>query len=109
MRNSSTVPVPSSYCIFRGSQKLPASRDEYLDDDVDGKGLKASNIPSDGKVYSGLANAWDEGFGYYGAARNFSAYTDAQIKAGEYLDTDGDGLQDLKTEKNWGNLSLIHI
>lgn len=86
-----------------GAVAFSQGADDYLDDDVDEKGLNASNIPDGESVYSDLAHAWDEGFGYYGAARNFAAYTDNEIASGEYLDMDGDDLQDLKTEKNWGN------
>ncbi|MBD89353.1 MAG: DUF4856 domain-containing protein [Deltaproteobacteria bacterium] len=83
--------------------------DDYLDDDVDGKGLKASNILEDGAAYTGLAHAWDEGFGYFGSAKNYADYTDEEIakKGGKadwqgYHDTNGDGLIQLKDEYNWG-------
>ena len=39
-----------------GAITFSQGADDYLDDDVDGKGLMASNIPEDGKVYSGLAH-----------------------------------------------------
>ena len=84
--------------------------DDYLDDDVDGKGLKASNAQAMGKPYSPLEHAWDEGFGYFGAARNFGDYTDNEISNrcaepgtcrdgwGGYHDTDGDMTIDLMSE-----------
>jgi hypothetical protein len=83
--------------------------DDYLDDDVEGKGLKSSNDLVEGQAYTDLAHAWDEGFGYYGAARDNGSYTDAEV-AGRgdedarqgYYDTDEDGLISLKAEYNFG-------
>ena len=90
--------------------------DDYLDSDVDGKGLKASNAQyvKDGvaKPYSALGHAWDEGFGYFGAARDYNDYTDTQAagkgetgteRAKGYHDTDGDGKISLKSEYNFGH------
>ena len=87
--------------------------DDYLDDDVDGKGLLASNAPEEGATYSDLMHAWDEGFGYFGAARDYADYTDDEIAArpgadtraeyeSGYHDTDGDGTVDLRSEFNFG-------
>lgn len=83
--------------------------DDYLDDDVDGKGLKASNAAPESGAHSALEHAWDEGFGYFGAARDYAAYTDDEIavKGGRddwqgYHDSDGDGAIDLKSEYNFG-------
>ena len=86
--------------------------DDYLDDDTEGKGLMASNAQyvKDGvpKPYSALGHAWDEGFGYFGAARDYLAYTDDEIagKGGRedwqgHHDTNGDSKIDLKSEKNF--------
>ncbi len=85
---------------------------DYLSDDLgDGKGINASNEQKEGKNYSSLEHAWDEGFGYFGAARDYDEYSDAEICAhssvdgeprGEgYYDTDGDGLIDLRSEINF--------
>jgi uncharacterized surface protein with fasciclin (FAS1) repeats len=83
--------------------------DDYMDDDVDGKGLKGSNILEEGASYTGLAHAWDEGFGYFGAAKNYADYTDEEIakKGGKpdfqgYNDANADGKIQLKDEYNWG-------
>ena len=83
--------------------------DDYLDSDVDGKGLRASNtVPEDGG-YTDLAHAWDEGFGYFGAARNYGDYTDDEIasKGGREEwqgchDTNGDEMLSLLSECNFG-------
>jgi hypothetical protein len=87
-----------------GGVAFSQGTDDYLDDDVDGKGLLASHATfSDASPYTDLEHAWDEGFGYFGAARNYLAYTDVQLAAGELLDIEGDGLVDLTAEKNWGH------
>ncbi|MBH24190.1 MAG: DUF4856 domain-containing protein [Myxococcales bacterium] len=86
--------------------------DDYLDDDVDGKGLKADHAAAvEGKPYTALEHAWDEGFGYFGAARDYAAYTDDEIAAAGgrdeyasgYHDTNGDGAIDLLSEYNFGH------
>ncbi len=87
--------------------------DDYLDDDVDGKGLKASNLaPSDATTtYTALEHQWDEGYGYFGGARDYLLYTDDELAAaggrdgwsGGYHDSDGDGAIDLFTEYNFGH------
>ncbi|MBI2058483.1 MAG: DUF4856 domain-containing protein [Nitrospirae bacterium] len=85
--------------------------DDYLDDDVDNKGLKSSNAKPDaeGAAYSTLEHAIDEALGYFGAARDYLDYTDDEIaaaggrdgyKKGSY-DTDGDGSIDFKSEYNF--------
>lgn len=83
--------------------------DDYLSDDVDGKGLLASNIVPDDGAYSPLMHAWDEGFGYFGAARDYACYTDDELAGAGgrddwqgYHDSDGDGAIDLYTEMNSG-------
>ena len=83
--------------------------DDYMGDDVDGKGLLATNTQAEGKNYSGLEHAWDEGFGYFGAAANYGDYTDEEIaqKGGRddwqgHHDADGDGKVSFKTEYNFG-------
>jgi hypothetical protein len=86
--------------------------DDYLDE-----GLAANNIDprGDGKADTALEHGYDEGFGYFGAARNFLEYNDNEI-AGKVSsdedgrsdwngkhDTDGDGTFDLLSEVNLGN------
>ena len=84
--------------------------DDYLDDDTDNKGLNTSNI-ADGSEYTSLEHQWDEGYGYFGAARDYLEYTDDEIagKGGreEYAtgshDSNNDTFFDLKSEVNMGN------
>ncbi|MEZ4459500.1 MAG: DUF4856 domain-containing protein [bacterium] len=80
--------------------------DDYLDDDIDGKGLLSSNTElEDGEAYTTLAHAWDEGFGYFGAARDYPDYTDADIADVGHKDSDGDGKIDLQSEYVFGAAS----
>ncbi len=84
--------------------------DDYLDEN---KGLATDNVSGakEGtKAYTNLEHQFDEAFGYFGAARDYLAYTDDEIASkggretwqGQY-DTDGDGEIDLLSEKNFGN------
>jgi hypothetical protein len=94
-----------------GAIAFSQAADDYLDDDLPEKGLLAGNGPVEGKAYTALEHNWDEGFGYFGAARDYLAYTDDEIagKGGRpeyekgYHDTDGDGQIDLGSELNFGH------
>ena len=93
-----------------GAVPLSQGADDYLDDDIEGKGLLSDNdSPSGDAAYTALEHVWDEGFGYFGAARNYDEYSDDEIaKAGGRddwqgaQDTDGDGSIDLRSEFNFG-------
>lgn len=86
--------------------------DDYLDE-----GLAADNIVArkTGNVATALEHGFDEGFGYFGAARDYLEYNDNEI-AGKVKtaadgrsdwngkhDTDKDGKFDLTSEVNLGN------
>lgn len=58
------------------------------------KGLVKTNI-DDGNAYTSLEHQWDEGFGYFGAARDYLAYSDDVNKSNPANDTNGDGEIDL--------------
>ena len=77
--------------------------DDYLDDDTEGKGLLASHLSQEDKTYTVLEHAWDEAFGYFGAARNYMDLTDEEIAGGDSLDLNADGFVDLRSEANWGH------
>ncbi len=85
--------------------------DDYLDDDVRGKGLLSPTVPEDGEAYSPLEHAWDEAFGYFGAARDYGTYDDDEIAgaggrpeyASGYHDSNNDGRIDLISEYNFGH------
>lgn len=85
-----------------GAVAFHQGADDYLDDDVEGKGLLSPNTQDGDSPYSSLEHAWDEGFGYFGAARDYSGYTDEEIAEQGYRDSDGDGAIDLTSECNFG-------
>jgi len=68
-------------------------------------------VVEEDKAYTIAEHDWDEAFGYFGAARNYAAYTDAEIAAkggraefsGGYNDANGDGAIDIRGEYNFGN------
>ncbi|BDM63283.1 hypothetical protein NFHSH190041_07350 [Shewanella sp. NFH-SH190041] len=88
---------------------------DYFGDDTDDKGLRTDNTgpAKEGALYTNLEHQYDEGFGYFGAARNYLDYADVEI-AGKVSegngradwnkkhDTDGDGKIDLRSEYNFG-------
>ena len=93
-----------------GAVAFSQGQDDYLDNDVANKGLLSPNTQDDDKPYSKLEHAWDEGFGYFGAARNYGDYTDDELagKGGRneyqgYNDTDANNKIDLLAEFNFGN------
>ena len=63
------------------------------------------------KNYSAAEHNYDEAFGYYGAARDNKAYSDAEARAKSgrdewkngYYDTDANGLINPRSEFNFGN------
>lgn len=79
--------------------------DDYLDSGTEGKGLEAPNTQNDDDPYSTLEHQWDEGFGYWGGARDYLAYTDEEVASEGYMDSDGDGAIDLKSEYNYSPAS----
>ena len=98
-----------------GAVAFSQGADDYLDYDTEGKGLLVDNeaaVIKDGTglAYTALEHNWDEGFGYFGAARDYLGYTDDEIakKGGRdewqgAHDTSGDGEMDLSAEYNWGH------
>ena len=74
--------------------------DDYLDEGLDEDNTDAA---ADG-TYSTLEHQYDEGFGYFGAARHYLEFSDEAISDGSAsADIDGDGKIDLASEYNWGN------
>lgn len=90
-----------------GAVAFSQGTDDYLDDDTEGKGLLSDNTeaaPEDGvDSFTELEHAWDEGFGYFGAALDYGDYSDAMVADGEVIDSDGDGKTDLTGEYNFGH------
>ncbi|MCB9548335.1 MAG: DUF4856 domain-containing protein [Myxococcales bacterium] len=94
-----------------GAVAFSQGADDYLDDDLPGKGLLADNTTVAEAGATALAHGWDEGFGYFGASRDFGDYTDDELagaggrpeRAGARFDFDEDGALDLTSEVVWGH------
>lgn len=97
-----------------GAVAFSQAADDYLDDSVEGKGLLSDNTVGDKdgtKPYTALEHSYDEGFGYFGAARNYNDYTDDEVAGKDggrenwkgHHDTDGNGKIDLLSEYNFHN------
>ncbi|MBW2507182.1 MAG: DUF4856 domain-containing protein [Deltaproteobacteria bacterium] len=92
-----------------GAVNFSQGTDDYLDDDVEGKGLLSVNELDEANVYTTLEHQWDEAYGYWGGARDYSEYSDEEIAAAGgraafsngYHDTNGDGVIDLLSELNF--------
>jgi len=58
------------------------------------------------KTYTAMEHKWDEAFGYFGSARDYLRYSDAQLAGktpAEFcFDSNGDGQIDFKSEYNFG-------
>jgi hypothetical protein len=84
-----------------GAVALSQASDDYLDDNLDAKGLNAPNTRDGEKAWTSLEHAWDEGFGYFGASRDAGGRTDQEIADAPSFDADGDGAIDLTSEHNF--------
>jgi len=90
--------------FLRGAVSFSQGADDYLDDDLSGKGLLSDHTAvEDGKNYTALEHAWDEGFGYFGAARSYGGWTDDEIADIGAIDANGDGDIDLTSEACFGH------
>jgi len=85
-----------------GAVTYSQAAEDYLNKN---KGLRKQNSEADkeGKPYTSLEHQWDEGFGYFGAARDYNRYTDAENKAQQDHDSNGDGDIDLTSEYSFGH------
>ncbi len=92
-----------------GAVNFSQGTDDYLDDDVPDKGLLSANEIDGDEAYTTLEHHWDEAYGYFGAARDYSGYTDEEIAGAGgradyqngYYDSNGDGAIDLMGELNF--------
>jgi hypothetical protein len=82
--------------------------DDYLDNDTEGKGLLSDHTGVT-SPYTSLEHQFDEGFGYFGAARDYLDYSDDEVssKGGRddwqgLHDTDRNGEIDFNSEFNFG-------
>jgi hypothetical protein len=64
---------------------------------------KDNAAPVSGKNYTAMEHSWDEAFGYFGAAINYSSYSDdtLNIAAASYRDDNTDGKIDFRSEYNF--------
>ncbi|MDX1496304.1 MAG: DUF4856 domain-containing protein [Salinisphaeraceae bacterium] len=74
--------------------------DDYLSDDVDGKGLNAAFEKDGDSAYAKMEHQWDEGYGYFGAARAYNDRSDEVNRSG-VVDDNNDGFIDLNSEHNF--------
>ncbi|MFW7379871.1 MAG: DUF4856 domain-containing protein [Oligoflexus sp.] len=91
--------------FLHASVSFSQTTGDYLSSELgEGKGLLVDNEgpAKAGVTYTALEHHWDEGFGYFGAARNYLDYTDKQIADGVSIDSNSDGNISLLTEKNFG-------
>ncbi len=59
----------------------------------------------EGNASTAMEHAWDEAFGYFGAARDYRRYSDVQLAGGVddfTFDSNGDGVIDFESEYNFG-------
>jgi hypothetical protein len=75
---------------------------KYLSDDILSSAGNASPR-QEGESFSELGHVWDEAYGYFGAARNFTDFSDDGLAEGYgvYHDVDGDGTIDFESEYNF--------
>jgi hypothetical protein len=85
-----------------GAVAYAQGTDDYLDDDIDGKGVLTPNVRDGDAPYTALEHHWDEGFGYYGASRYTLAMDLENIAGAGHEDADEDGFIDLRSEKSYG-------
>lgn len=77
--------------------------DAELDDDVPGAGLLASNERAGDGLYTPLEHAWDMGFGYFGAARDYDRGVRVEDAAdGAWFDTNADCFIGVQREVTYG-------
>ena len=75
--------------------------DDYLHDDVEGKGLLTAYEQDDSDPYAVIEHQFDEGYGYFGAARAYGERSDNVNRSG-VVDDNNDGFIDLNSEHNFG-------
>lgn len=83
--------------------------DDYLDDDVEGKGILSTNTLEEGKPWTVLAHQWDEAFGYFGPSRDYAEYTPAALAESRFRDTNADGAIDLQSEYNFSHARYLAL
>lgn len=88
-----------------GAISFSQTAGDYLSTDLGPtKGINADNTnpAKQGAPYTALEHHFDEAFGYWGAARDFLNYSDQESMKKLSIDTNRDGLIQIKEEKNLG-------
>lgn len=80
-----------------GAIAFSQAADDYLDEGLSDDHTKLV----EGKPYTALEHAWDEGFGYFGASVDYLKRTDDEVAAAAAHDSNNDGKIDLKTEYSY--------
>lgn len=91
--------------FLHGAVSYSQAAGDYLSVDLGpSKGLNADNTKEarPGVGYTALEHHFDEAFGYFGAARDFLSYSDAEARTKRSKDTNGDGFVSLLKEMNLG-------
>mgnify|MGYP002633366659 CR=1 FL=1 len=88
--------------FLRGAVAFSQASDDYLDDDLEGHGLNSDHLTIEGGT-TALEHGWDEGFGYFGASRDYGLRSDGDVAEETAFDSDGDGDIDLLRELSWGH------
>lgn len=91
--------------FLHGAVSYSQAARDYLSTDLgSSKGLNADNSApaKQGSSYTAMEHHFDEGFGYFGAARDFLAYADLDVARKLSIDTNNDGLISVLTELNQG-------
>jgi hypothetical protein len=90
--------------FLTGAVAYSQGTDDYLDDATENHGLNTPNARDGENPWTKLEHQWDEGFGYFGAARHYGNWDDSLIAGAAAEDTwDADGKIDLLTEVSWGH------
>ena len=91
--------------FLQGAVGYSQTARDYLSTDLGAKkGLNADNTKpaKQGAPYTAMEHHWDEGFGYWGAAKDYLAYSDLAARTKRSIDTNNDGLISIGSEKNLG-------
>lgn len=89
--------------LLLGAVAFSQAADDYVDSDAatPGKGLRAAFEQAGDATYAVIEHQIDEGYGYFGAARDYASRSDENNRVGVF-DDNGDGFIDLNSEFNFG-------
>ncbi|MGM0587159.1 MAG: DUF4856 domain-containing protein [Bacteroidota bacterium] len=86
--------------VLLGAVTYHQATGKYLVEVLDQDNSEARNDGAEN--FTAMEHYWDEAFGYFGAARNYSDYSDSELSSGTvYKDYDGNAIIDLNTEYNF--------